>query len=145
MELSANAALWSWIFTWIKPFPTIWPAQLQPASNSDCILLLAKGKKPASINPNNSYVFLSYTYLRGYGGVLAFKEASSTVLVPKNYRRFKNNNNKKIKRVKKCFSSAVALVLEIKFAFSGINNIISWPCIVHKHWEGNNDIWLGHY
>lgn len=41
-------------------------AQLQPASNRDCILLLAKskdkGKKHENINQNNSYVFLSYTY-----------------------------------------------------------------------------------
>lgn len=51
---------------------------------------------------------------RGYGGLFGFKEANSTALVPKNYRRFKNNNNKKMRIVKKCFSSAVALVLEIR-------------------------------
>lgn len=54
---------------------------------------------------------------------LVFIKKQAAHLVPGYYIRFKNNNNKKLKRGKKCFSSRLALSFKTRM-------YLFWPCSV---------------
>lgn len=136
--ISANtAALRSWISTQLKPFPSIWPPQSQPASNNDYTLHVRscwqKAKTKGLQIQTKINVFFSYTYPERVGrGCFVFKNESSTLLVSKHYIKFKNTSKKK-KRGKKHLSIGLALGFETRIClFWCKRHRVFWPCTVQE-------------
>lgn len=67
-------------------------------------------------------------------GVLGLKKQAAQLLHQRITQDLKITTTKILKEGRSVSAVLLLLSLQLEFAFSGVNDMIFWPSIVHKHW-----------